>query len=127
MSVKNHIIKVSFCGTFQKAVKPKRSAVTNTIVIQVPTYSGIIGCKHGYFHLCILYFYCTRFKVYIYSKSPEVTEEGAYLWNPRTAPRCLPKGGRNQRGPPNLALRCSEYSGHPTDMCLTNRGLAVHS
>ena len=25
MSVENHIIKVSFCGTFQKAVKPKRS------------------------------------------------------------------------------------------------------
>ena len=26
MSVENRIIKVSFCGTFQKAVKPKRSA-----------------------------------------------------------------------------------------------------
>ena len=25
MSVENHIIKISFCGTFQKAVNPKRS------------------------------------------------------------------------------------------------------
>ena len=29
MSVENHIIKVSFCGTFQKAVKPKRSHSPN--------------------------------------------------------------------------------------------------
>ena len=25
MSIENHIIKVSFCGKFQKAIKPKRS------------------------------------------------------------------------------------------------------
>ena len=29
MSVENHIIKVNFCGTFQKAVKPKRSSNLN--------------------------------------------------------------------------------------------------
>ena len=28
MSVENHIIKVSFCGTFQKAVKPKRYEIS---------------------------------------------------------------------------------------------------
>ena len=30
MSVENHIIKVSFCGRFQKAVKPKRSSIYST-------------------------------------------------------------------------------------------------
>ena len=37
MSVETHIIKVSFCDTFQKAVKPKRSydSFSCTIIINV--------------------------------------------------------------------------------------------
>ena len=33
MSVKNPIVKVSFCGTFQMAVKPKRSTELNLPLI----------------------------------------------------------------------------------------------
>ena len=32
MSVENYFINVSFCGTFQKAVKPKRSEHTSFVV-----------------------------------------------------------------------------------------------
>ena len=41
MSVENNIIKVSFCGTFQKAVKPKRSRKRNEVAIKD-------GSKHTY-------------------------------------------------------------------------------
>ena len=36
MSGENHIIKVSFCGKFQKAVKPKRSNFSNYYVFHRP-------------------------------------------------------------------------------------------
>ena len=42
MSVENHIIKDSFCGTFQKAVKLKRSITSILLISYVSLFTSIL-------------------------------------------------------------------------------------